>query len=118
MRILYLVIDMQTHLYVLTEAFKQLKINYDIMQEYICLESAQTSQIFESFDFNELLLRIQNFYSAIQVDEKRIILTHELSDRTSVIEVLKREILIDDADGNMLLPLLKRIYRNTILIDE
>lgn len=108
---------MDGKLFVLNEDFAQLQIQANEISNYLELNNVQRDLIFMKFEFEFLLESIKKFYNSIETNGNYIILAHEILDKKSIIEVLQNEIIVIEAECNMILPLLKRLFRNAIMID-
>ena len=108
---------MDARLFVLNEEFKHLALDKDTLSEYLSFMPQQKSYIFHTIPYDEVYHRIKNFYTSVKEDGEAIVLSHDLSDKKSIIKIRESEIYIKDAEMNMLLPLLKRLYRNSVLIE-
>lgn len=109
---------MDASLLVLNENFESLHITNETISNYMKLEESQLEHMFMKFEFSELSNRIRNFYNTIEeIDNQKIKLSHELIEKESVIQVTAYMILIENYDDNMFLPLLKRLFRNHILME-
>lgn len=108
---------MDARMLVLNDDFKQLQIADDTMSDFMELTETQLEEMFIKFDYALLLERIKNFYNAIQEHDNEIILSHELLDKKSIISVSSYTIYIKKVDSNMFVPLLKRLFRNHIIMN-
>lgn len=108
---------MDGRMFILKEEFAQMQIQKEELSEYSSLGIEQQNAIFMNLDYEGLLERIKKFYNAIESDGQSITLSHELLDKKSIIKISHNEIMIEKMETNMLLPLLKRLFRNAIIIE-